>query len=576
MVRWIRTPFRLLDEAQRRYGDTFTLPLPFGPSTLAGGGLVALSDPSDIKEVFGFGPDDAHAGEANVVLKPFLGRNSLLLLDGAQHLRHRKMILPAFHGERMLAYGDAMIEAADDAVDGMPVGRTFAVHRPMQSLTLKVILRTVFGVAEGPRFRDLADVLTKSLDAIAWPPMIFPFMQHDLGPLSPWGRWLRLRDRASKLLRAEIREARAAQAKSRTDVLSMLDARRRAASDDEVHDELITLLVAGHETTATSLAWALRWILPNRRLLGEMREEIASAGGDPAKIAKLELLDDVAKETLRLQPVIPMVGRVLQEPRRIGQWDLPRGALVAPAIYLVHRRPSLYPNPTAFEPKRFRTLKPAAWELLAVRRGPPQMRRRVFRDLRDEDGARDDPSARRDAPRRSGRSRRAAEHHDHAVERAPRPRHVQGPSLPSPARGRLTREGACTCLILQYGRRHEQARGSQGGRRRGGRDGQRHRGAHGQRRARGRAARHRGFRRRAGSRRPSRRAPPRSTRKAARASSRRATSRRTSTSSRRATSSSRPSSRRSSRSARSSRSSRRSSPITRSSRRTRAACASPT
>lgn len=354
---WIRTPFELLARCKAEFGDTFTIRLPMMP-----GGLVALADPAAIKEVFGFGPDEAHAGEANVVLKPFLGSHSLLLLDGAPHIRHRKLMLPAFHGERMQAYGRAMIDLTGEVIDKMPVGRTFPFHGSMQSLTLAVILRTVFGVEEGPQFTELADVLARGLDASAWPGLLFPVMQRDLGPLSPWGKWVRLQKRASALLMAEIRRARSAPDRSRTDVLSMLV--DTPLTEDEIHDELITLLVAGHETTATSLAWAMRWILPNRKLAWEMRDEIASADGDPVKIAKLELLDCVVKETLRLQPVIPMVGRVLQEPMTISGWDLPRGALVAPSIHLVHRRPSLYTNPDAFDPSRFRSLKPAAWEFL--------------------------------------------------------------------------------------------------------------------------------------------------------------------------------------------------------------------
>ena len=363
MWRWIRTPFAFLEQAQRDFGDVFTVKWPGVPS-----GLVTIADPSIIKEVFALGPEEAHAGEANVVLKPFLGERSLLLLDGAQHIRHRKMILPSFHGERMLAYGRTMIDLAHDAIDRMPVGVPFRAHQPMQSFTLQVIVRTVFGVEEGPRFEELADVLTRSLDASAWPGLLFPFMQHDLGPLSPWGRWLRLRDRASALIRAEIRRARAARDEKRDDVLSMMleakDERGEPLAEDEIHDELVTLLVAGHETTATSLAWALRWVLPNRKLLGELRDELATADGDPAKLAKLELLDDVVKETLRLQPVIPMVGRVLKQPMRVARWDLPAGSLVAPAIHLVHRRESIYPRPTTFDPRRFRTFKPAAWEFL--------------------------------------------------------------------------------------------------------------------------------------------------------------------------------------------------------------------
>ncbi len=357
MLRLIRRPFELLSSSQAEYGDTFTIRLPMVPN-----GITAIADPAAIKEIFGLGPDEAHAGEANVVLKPFLGKHSLLLLDGAQHLRHRKMILPSFHGERMQAYGRTMIDLTHDLVDRLPVGETFRVHKSMQSLTIQVIVRTVFGVEEGPRFSELADVLARGLDASAWPGLLFPIMQHDLGPLSPWGRWRRLQDRASKLLYAEIKQARAAPRSSRTDVLAMLLATE--LTDDEVHDELVTLLVAGHETTATSIAWALRWLLPNRKLLGELRDEIAGADGDPAKLARLELLDDVVRETLRLQPVIPMVGRVLQQPMRVAGWDLPRGAQVAPAIYLVHRRPSLYPRPEEFDPRRFRTFKPAAWEFL--------------------------------------------------------------------------------------------------------------------------------------------------------------------------------------------------------------------
>ncbi len=363
MWQWIRTPFEFLERTHRDFGDVFTIFWPGVPD-----GLVAISDPAIIKEVFALGPDEAHAGEANVVLKPFLGASSLLLLDGAPHLRHRKMILPAFHGGRMLAYGKTMTDLANDAIDRLPVGKPFRAHAPMQAFTMQVIVRTVFGVESGPRFTELAEILTKSLDASAWPGLLFPFMQHDLGPLSPWGRWVRLRDRASELIRGEIRRARAARGESRKDVLAMMleakDEKGEPLAEDEIHDELVTLLVAGHETTATSLAWALRWVLPNRKLLGEMRDEIATANEDPAKIAKLELLDDVVRETLRLQPVIPMVGRVLQQPMRIGKWDLKTGSLVAPVIHLVHRRESIYPRATEFNPRRFRSLKPAAWEFL--------------------------------------------------------------------------------------------------------------------------------------------------------------------------------------------------------------------
>jgi cytochrome P450 len=363
MIRWVRNPLPIMDEAHHRFGDTFSLRLAGIPTP-----LVLVSDPEVIKEVFALGPEQAHAGKANLVLKPFLGEHSLLLLDGAEHLRQRKMMLPAFHGERMHAYGLSMLDLANDSIDGWPVGEAFAVHAPMQAVTLQVIIRTVFGVSEGPRFAELADALTRTLRVAAWPGLLFTFMQRDLGPLSPWGRYRRHAARASELLYAEIRSARDKGTAGRTDVLAMMlgarDEAGRPLKDDEIHDELLTLLIAGHETTATSLAWALRWILPDSVLVRRLREEIASAGGDPQAIAKLELLDATVKESLRLQPIIPLVARLLQERMTLGGLDLPAGSLVAPAVYLVSRRTSLYPEPERFLPDRFLTFKPAPWEWL--------------------------------------------------------------------------------------------------------------------------------------------------------------------------------------------------------------------
>ncbi|HEX3343563.1 MAG TPA: cytochrome P450 [Polyangiaceae bacterium] len=362
VVRWIRSPFQVMAECHARFGDAFTMRLP------GMGGVVVVADPLAVKEVFGMGPDEGHAGKANFLLAPVLGRHSLLLLDGAEHLRQRKMILPAFHGERMHAYGRTMLDVASASIDAWPLGEAFPVHRPMQEITLQIILRTVFGVEEGPRFVELADALKRMLDATANPILLFPFMQRDLGRLSPWGRFKVQARRASDILRSEIRRGREKGSSGRLDVLAMMldarDEKGRPLSEDEVHDELVTLLVAGHETTATALAWTLRWVLPDRALVGRLNEELATADGDPARIGKLPLLDATVKESLRLQPVIPMVGRVLQQATTVGGLDLPAGALVAPSIYLVHRRPSLYPEPERFRPERFLDFKPAAWEWL--------------------------------------------------------------------------------------------------------------------------------------------------------------------------------------------------------------------
>jgi cytochrome P450 len=268
----------------------------------------------------------------------------------------------------MHAYGKTMIEMTHDSIDGWPVGKRFPLHERTQSITMQVILRTVFGIEEGPRFTELARLLKQGLDLAAWPGLLFPIMQKDFGRFSPWGRWLRIREKTSALLRAEIRNRRMQSNEGRTDVLAMMIAARDEAgqplSEDEIHDELVTLLVAGHETTATALAWAMRWLLVDRALVERLRAEIATANGDPAKLAKLELLDGTVKETLRMQPVVPLVGRLLKQPRTIAGWELPAGTLIAPAIPLVHRDPSLYPNPDKFDPDRFRDFKPAAWEFL--------------------------------------------------------------------------------------------------------------------------------------------------------------------------------------------------------------------
>jgi cytochrome P450 len=354
-----------MEDFRAKYGTAFTLHLPIGGMQDR---VVVVSDPDAVKDVFGLGPDEGHAGKANIVLKPFLGKHSLLLLDGLEHQRQRKMMMPAFHGDRMQAYGATMLDAAHASIERWPLDARFSIHGPMQSITLDVIVRTVFGVSNKEQLAELASLLGQTLDASAWPGLLFPWVRKDFGPWSPWGRWLRLFGRASELLRMEIRKGREQGTAGRTDILAMMldarDERGEPLEEDEIHDELVTLLVAGHETTATSLAWALRWVLPDADLTARLREELDDAGGDPARIAKLELLDGVVREALRLQPVIPLVGRVLQEPTRIGRHDLPEGVVVAPSVYLVHRDQRLYPRPDSFEPDRWSTFKAAQWEWL--------------------------------------------------------------------------------------------------------------------------------------------------------------------------------------------------------------------
>jgi cytochrome P450 len=362
----MRRPYEFFSRCQREVGDYFRLRLP------GLGEITVVAAPEGVKEVFSLAPDEGHAGKANAVLKPFLGERSLLLLDGPPHQRHRKLMTPAFHGERMASYGTSMLQTASDVIDGMPLGRVFPAHGPLQELTLRVILRTVFGVASGPRFRELMGLLGESLEIIAWPVMLFPFMQRDLGGWSPWGRFLALSARVDTLLQQEIEEARGPGGAGREDILAMLVQARDEAgnplSDQELKEELVTLLVAGHETTATALTWALRWVLPDRELCERLREEAEACAPGGAlsaeRVARSELLDGVTREALRRIPVIPVVGRVMQRPLELGGYELPVGHLVAPSIYLVHHHPALYPEPERFHPDRYRSFRPAAWEFI--------------------------------------------------------------------------------------------------------------------------------------------------------------------------------------------------------------------
>lgn len=355
VLHWMYEPQDFLERAAKRYGDPFTMKLPGTPT------FVVFSNPEAVKEVFADDGHTMHAGKANVPLKPFLGEHSLLMLDGDEHMRERRLLLPPFHGERMQAYGRTMIELTNAALDRWTTGTPFALHGELQAITLRIIVRTIFGIDDGPRFERFCEKLTRMTDIASWPWLILPVMQKDLGPLSPWGKFQRIGAEVDATLMETIAERRRAGTSGRTDILSMLvdarDENGKPMSDVELRDELVTLLVAGHETTATSIAWALRWILDRRDVKARLMAEIAAteATGElsPERIAKLEYMDAVVRETMRLQPVIPLVGRVLQKPANVGGWDLPAGSAVVCSIYLAQRRAQVYPNPTRFDPDRF-------------------------------------------------------------------------------------------------------------------------------------------------------------------------------------------------------------------------------
>jgi cytochrome P450 len=258
----------------------------------------------------------------------------------------------------MLAYGEQMMELADDAIDGFPDSEPFSLHERMNGIALDVIIRSVFGLERGERERGMRKSLIETLEIMTWPPLLVPAMRVDLGPLSPWGRAVRSMKRTDQWIYEEIAARRAAGTAGRQDILSLLiDARDedgQPMSDSELRDELVTLLVAGHETTATALTWAMRWVLADPAVEDKVRSELDGAGElTPQKVQALPYLDATAREALRLCPIIPIVGRILAHDMTLGGWDLPAGTGVLCSIFLAHRRPEAYEDPTRFWPDRF-------------------------------------------------------------------------------------------------------------------------------------------------------------------------------------------------------------------------------
>jgi len=336
-------PLESLLKWHARYGDLFTVTYPvFGTG-------VYVADPQAIRALHTGDQSDLHAGEANAPLGIVLGARSVLVLDGAEHLRQRRLLLPPFQGSAVTAFRTVIEDVAGREVARWRVGERFTMRERMRALTFEVIARAVFGVEQAARIERLREVLTAVIDR-QWVALLPRALQRDLGPRSPWGAFaMRLRA-ADALLYEEIaRRREAPDLDARTDVLSLLlrarDEDGAPLTDVELRDELMTMLVAGHETTATGLAFAFDLLLRHPAELARLRDELAA--GDDA------YLDAVVTETLRLRPIIDANQRRLTRPRVVAGWELPAGVSVYPAIAVVHRREDLYPQAAAFRPERF-------------------------------------------------------------------------------------------------------------------------------------------------------------------------------------------------------------------------------
>lgn len=358
LLNWIAQPLDFLERNADRYGVCFSAELTQFPT------LTFLSDPAAIEQMFTMDQQQLESGRANRILRRMLGDNSLLLLDGERHKRHRQWLMPPFHGERMRAYGTLIQQLTAEVTQPWSNQTSFLVRPAMQSISLQVILQAVFGLTEGERYQALKQRLATLLDfsgsRLSFATNFFPILQRDLGAWSPGGKFNRLLQSINQLIYAEIADRRQSFDPTRSDILTLLlsarDEAGEAMSDEELRDELMTLLVAGHETTATALTWAMYWIhtMPTvkQKLLAELDELEANA--DPSAIAKLPYLNAVCSETLRIYPVgfIAQL-RIAQVPLEVSGYQFEPNSMLIPCIYLVHHRSDLYPEPDQFRPERF-------------------------------------------------------------------------------------------------------------------------------------------------------------------------------------------------------------------------------
>jgi hypothetical protein len=332
-----------IDRCIRRYGDIFTL-------RITGlGTIVALQDPADVKAVFTAGAGVLDAGSGNRPIEILLGSRSLLVLDGSEHMRMRKLLLPPFHGERLQLYRALIDDLTEDALDRWPLEQPFALLPELQELTLEIILRVVFGVGDVQRHAALRERIRALVRFAASDVTGIRYALRSLGALRFWRTFARAHAAADELIYQEIARRRAHPTEG-DDVLSLLlqarDEDGNPLTDAELRDELVTLLVAGHETTATGLAWAFERLVRHPDAMARLRDE-AQAGQEERYAGA------VVNETLRLRPPVGVMARRVRQPIVLGGYELPPGVRLVPGIPYVNRNPATYPDPESFQPERF-------------------------------------------------------------------------------------------------------------------------------------------------------------------------------------------------------------------------------
>jgi cytochrome P450 family 135 len=342
---WAVRPLAFMEQCQRRYGETFTVRVRRGRP------WVFLTNPQHVKQVFTTAPElmRAGAGEANPLLGPLLGASSVMLLDEPHHMNDRKRLLPSFHGKHMQAYGEMMAEVARAQIECWPLEEPFALWPKMQTISLEVVMRAVFGDVEGERLQRLRERLVEMTRWINSPRRLAMLAAAGPRSLTAGGSFRAVMGPVEELVREEVHHRRAEGSISENEgILAVLERSYQqdgtTMSEEKLRDELVTLLSDG--PTATSLAWAFERLLRHPDKLERLRDEVLAGESE-------EYLDAVVKETLRLCPAVPVVMRRLVEPMELGSYTVPAGTIVAPCVYLTHRRADIYPRPLAFMPERF-------------------------------------------------------------------------------------------------------------------------------------------------------------------------------------------------------------------------------
>ena len=369
LLQWIADPIGYMEANARRYGDIFTAPI--GDFHR----MVFVSNPQAIQKILTNDTKQFTApGELNRILQPLLGDYSVIMVDGDRHKRQRQLLMPPFHGERMRAYGELICDITEKVMNQLPPGQLFSARSAMQDISLQVILQAVFGLYEGERYQRLKQLIGSMLELFRNPLsssfLFFRSLQRDLGPWSPWGYFRRQQKQIDELLYAEIQERREQPDPNRTDILSLLMSARDEAgepmTDVELRDELLTLLFAGHETTATAMAWSLYWIHHLPEVGDKLLKELTQADfSNPTNIVKLPYLTAVCQETLRIYPVgILTFARRAKEPVELMGYQFEAGSELYGCIYLTHHREDLYPEPKQFKPERFLDRQFSPYEFL--------------------------------------------------------------------------------------------------------------------------------------------------------------------------------------------------------------------